>query len=267
MNFFKKIFGKNKKVIEPKSAKNPDNTRLIYLLDVFSQNASDKNYSLVVSEILNGSSYFLYPTTNNGKQEGRGWETIEKGQTLAFTSVFDLDGMKVLGAFTDEKALFNWAKKPTRYVALPTNILEDICKQVGVVRIVINSGQKNMFVLQRNNENFKERVIEKLTPAKIGTPSKPIDRHILGKLIENFKNVSTVERAYQYFQVINNEGSLVLGICMSSVSAESKAALYTAVNNAFEGEKQNSPIDILILTDDDLIEAVSQIENSLFYAK
>jgi hypothetical protein len=39
-------------------------------------------------------------------------------RTLKFTSVYILDGLKVLAAFTDEKALLDWSKHACPYTLL-----------------------------------------------------------------------------------------------------------------------------------------------------
>jgi hypothetical protein len=267
MNFLKKIFGRQKGVPQEKMNKNPDNTRLIFLLNVFSEHGSNENYEQVVQEIQHGNSFFLLPSLNDGKDNSGDWGIIEPGQTLNLTSIYDLDGMKAIAVFTDEKALFNWAQKPTQYVAIPTTVLPDLCVQMGIVKIVINNDQKNMFVLLRNVDNFKTRTIEKATQVKVGYPAKPLSEHIIKKLIENFKNVSTIDSAYQYAQMMNGELSIVLGIRLLSESENSQIALHVAVKNALEGENLEIPVDIMIMTDSDLFEAVKKINNSLIYRR
>jgi hypothetical protein len=266
MNFLKKIFGQ-KKSEKVKADKNPDNTRLIYLLNLYSEHKSSENYKQIVLEVLHGNSYLLLPTVNDEKQDSYGWQVAETEKMLKLTSVRDQDGLKVLGAFSDEKSLFNWAKGSIAYTALETSEITALCQQIGAGRIVINAGQKNMVVLERNRENMQEKVVEKDTEIAIGTPSKPLDNRIIGKLVTNFAKVSTIEEAYQYAQVMNNESSIVLGIRMSSDSDNSKAALFNAVNSAFEGETQEIPVDIMILEKPDFIESVRRIKNALFYSK
>jgi DNA-directed RNA polymerase beta' subunit len=267
MSFLKKLFGKQKPIANENPNKNPDNTHLIYLLNIYGENPSPGNYKQVVLEIMNGNSFLLVPTINDEQDQIQGWQTADAEKTLQLTSVFDQDGLKVLGAFSDEKALLTWAQKPTTYTALKTKAITELCQHIGVGRIVINSGQKNMVVLERNLENLKEITVKKSTEIAIGTPAKPLDRQIIGKLIENFKKVSTIEEAYQYAQVMNNETSIVLGIRMSSVSEDAKTALFNAVTNVLESEKADFFVDIMILDNPDFIKSVRNISNSLFYSK
>lgn len=265
MNFFKKIFGNSTKTIDTQEKKNPENTRLNYLLNIWGQHQSDNNYTAVMDEILNGNSFLLLPSVN--ENETIGWTTSEADKTLNLTSVFNLDGLKVLGAFSDENSLVEWSKKPTQYTALPTKDIIEICKEQGIDRIVINSNQKNMYVLERNRQNIKTTTIEKETKVLVGTPTKPLSKQIIDKLIYNFRKVDTIEEAYQYAQNMNNESSIVLGIKMSTVSENSRAALHNALNNSLSNEQLDIPIDIMILEKQDWLNTVRNIEDSLFYKR
>jgi hypothetical protein len=264
MSFLKNLFGGNKKTID--TDKKPENTNLIYLLNIWGENNSDKNYKAVLDEILNGNGFLMLPSVNeNDKQDE--WTTLEAGKTLNLTFVFDMDGLKVLGAFTDRASLLNWSKKETEYTSMRTQDVVGFCKQHGIDRIVINSDQKNMYVLERNRENISTHTIEKNTEVLIGTPSNPLSAQIINKLIENFKNVDTIEEVYQYAQSTGKEISIVLGIKMSVVSDNSRAALHNALNNALSGEKLEMPLDIMILEKQDWLESVRNIENALFYKR
>jgi hypothetical protein len=68
-------------------------------------------------------------------------------------------------------------------------------------------------------------------------------------------------------QKANNEFSLVIGIVLSIVSDNSRAALNNAINNSLQGEKLETPLDIFVLPTDDWIKTVQNIQNSLFYKK
>jgi type III secretion system (T3SS) SseB-like protein len=267
MSFLKKIFGRQDAPTKGKDDKHPDNTRLIYLLNIYGEHNSEKNYEQVLNEILDGNAYLLLPTINDGKNKSGSWTTNKVGDTLKLTSIHNLDGLKAIAVFSDEKALFDWAKKTTEYTAVPTQVLPDLCRQMGIVSVVINSGQKNMFVVERNLDNFKSRTILKETPVKIGAPSQPLSPQIIKKLAENFKNVSTIEAAYQYAQLMDQEFSIVLGICLSSESDNSKTALHNAISNALEGEVLKTPVDLMVLNNFSLIDSVKNIPNALFYSR
>jgi len=267
MNILKKIFGLQETVPEETKNEDPDNTQLIRLLNIYGEKPTAKNYEKVLREVLDGNGFLLLPTANDSNEQAMGWQTAETNTTLQLTSVFDQDGLKVLGAFSDEQSLLNWAKQPSPYAALKTKAITELCEQIGVGRIVINSGQKNMFVLERSRENLQERTIVKDTEILIGTPAKPLSRDIIGKLVENFKKIDTIEDAYQYAQVINKETSIVLGIRMSVISDNSKAALFNAVNDALKGKTPELPVDVIILNKPDMIQTAKSVENALFYSR
>jgi hypothetical protein len=260
MSFLKKLLGGNKKPVDSQEKKDPENTRLNFLLNIWGENHSNENFKAVMEEILNGNSFLILPSANDEPGSGN-WETAQQRKTLNLTSVYNLDGLKVLGAFSDEKSLLEW----TQYTALKTQDMIDFCKENNIDRIVINSDQKNMFVLERNRENIKTTTIEKETKVLIGTPIKPLSKRLIDKLIANFKKVDTIEEAYQYAQNMNDESSIVLGIKMSVVSDNSRAALHNALNNALTNEKIDMPIDVMILDTQDWLETVRNIQNSLFY--
>ncbi len=267
MNFFKKLFGVSDKTQTINVGnRNPDNTRLTYLLDIYGQHPSNENYKAVLDEITTGNSFLLLPSVNeNGNSNG--WETAQIGTKINLASIFNLDGLKVLGAFSDEVALVKWTNRETQYTAIKTQDLVDFCKQNNVDRIVINSDQKNMFVLERNRENITSRTIQEETKVLVGTPTNPLPQNAIDLLIKNFKKVDTIEEAYQYAQKMNDETSLVLGIKMTVVSDNSRAALHNALNDSLNGVDVGIPIDIMLLEDEGWLNTVRNIENSLFYRR
>lgn len=266
MSFLKKLFGGNKKPNDDLPKKDPENTRLIYLLDNWEKNPSKDNYHAVVDEVLNGNSFLLLPSVND-RESSMGWETIEKGMTLNLTCVFNIDGLKVLAAFSDENALVAWSKTQTQYTALSTKEIVNLCAEQGIDRVVINSDQKNMFVLERNRENITSRKIEEDTKVLVGSPMRPFDKHIIDNLVASFKKVDTIEEAYHYAQTMKGEHSLVLGIKMSVVSDNSRAALYNAINSVLSDKKFDLPVDVMILETDEWLQTVRGIEDSLFYKR
>lgn len=267
MKFLKKLFGgSDYKKSEVKENKNPDNTRLTYLLDIYGQHPSNDNYRAVLEEITNGNSFLLLPSANENANT-TGWQTAEVGTTLNLASVFNLDGLKVLGAFSDEFALVKWTKRETQYTAIKTQDLIDFCKQNNIDRIVINSDQKNMFVLERNRENITSRTIQEETKVLVGTPTNPLPKSAVDLLVKNFSKVDTIEEAYQFAQKMNDEISLVIGIKMTVVSDNSRAALHNALNDSLPGVDVGMPIDIMILEDEGWLNTARNIQNSLIYKR
>jgi hypothetical protein len=266
MNFLNKLFRGGNKKDERLENKRPENTKLNYLLNIWGDNHSNENFNEVLKEILEGNCYLLIPSINDNPGTGD-WTTAEIGTTLKLTSVFNLDGLQVLGAFSDESSMLKWAKKETGYTSLRTQDIIEFCKQHKIDRIVINSGQKNIFVLERNRENIKKTTFEKTTPVQIGTPIKPVGKHIIDKLVLNFKKVDTIQEAYHYAQSLNNEFSLVIGVLLSVVSDNSKAALDNAINNSLQGEKLDIPVDIFVIQTEGWLNKIRNINNSLFYKR
>ena len=266
MNFLKKLFGSSHNKSEIRRDKNPDNTRLTYLLDIYGQHPSNENYRAVLDEITSGNSFLLLPSVNDDGNTN-GWQTAEAETTINLSSIFNLDGLKVLGAFSDETALVKWTNRVTQYTAIKTQDLVDFCKQNNVDRIVINSDQKNMFVLERNRENISSRTITEKTQVLVGTPITPLPQSAIDLLVQNFKRVDSIEEAYQYAQKMNDETSLVLGIKMSVVSDNSRAALQNALNDSLNGIDIGMPIDIMLLGDEGWLGTVRNIEDSLFYKR
>lgn len=260
MNFLKKLFS------SAKTKKEPDNTILLSLLNNYSTEPSNQNYEAVMAELLHGSAFLLIPSVNDDSGTDE-WTTVKKGKTLKLNGIFNLDGLKVLGAFTDEEALLRWAKKPTQYTALGTDTVFDICKDLAVGRVVIDSDSPTMFVLERSRENITTTTIQEETSVKVGTPAKPLNQNLLKKIIDNFKKVDTILEAYQYAQQMNNEISIVLGIRLSVVTENSRLAVQNALTNALENEKLDLPLDVMILETDEWLQTVKKIEKSLFYQK
>jgi len=259
MGLFDKIFSTK--------TKNPDNSRLFELLDIYQkQDGKGDSYKNVVVELMNGNSFLLLPSENNVESAGN-WETTEKNTTLHLTCVYNLDGLKVLGAFTDESALLNWANKPTQYTALPSKTVLELCERELIERIVINSDLPTMFVLERNRENLNSFSIEEDTTVQIGTPTKFLEKKIVQKLIQNFQRIETIDEVYQYGQTRNNEFSLVIGFKLLVDSENAKTAAINAVQNALQGEKINQPIDLFFIEDEGWYQTVKKIEDSFIYKK
>lgn len=268
MNLLKKLFGKQKQADDmPASAapKHPENTKLIYLLDAWGDNPSEDNYRAVMNEIVAGNCFLLLPSVNDGRVSNV-WHTLETGSKLVLSSVFDSDGLKVLGAFSDEPSLWEWCKQPAEYTAMAMRDLVGFCREQGIDRIVINSGRKNSFVLDRERRNITTTVIGEETEVLVGTPARPLPPHVIDRLATSFRQVHTIDEAYQYAQSMKGEMSIVLGIRMSVQSADATAALHHALNDALSDEALELPLDIMLL-DDQWLQTARGIEGALFYKK
>lgn len=261
MELFDKMFGNKSK------SAYPDNSKPFKLLEIYQKQKSiGDSYKNVVLELMNGNSFLLLPSQNDNESSGT-WTTAEKDTILKLTCIYNLDGLKVLGAFTDENSLLAWAKKPTQYTALSSKDVLKLCEEQFVERIVVNSDLPTMFVLERNRANIKTETIQKETTVQIGTPIRPFERRILQKLIDQFKRVETIDEAYQYGQTKNNEFSIVLGFKLLTNSDNAKTATINAVQRALEGEKIGHPLDLFFIEDESWYQTIRNVENSVFYKR
>ncbi|MCB2409116.1 SseB family protein [Hymenobacter lucidus] len=266
MNFLKKLFGREELPPQAPPKQQPDNIQFNQLLDVYSRQPSADSYQAVMQEILTGNSCLLLPSVNKGGAAD-GWQTLEAGSTLTLASVFTVDGLRVLGAFSDAKALLSWAGQETEYTALRTQDVLEFCEQQGIDRVVINSGRPNMFVLERSRENIRETVLEQPTEVLVGKPLHPLPPAVLHKLSANFRRIGIVAEAYQYAQQLNGEMSIVLGVVLLAASDEATAALHHAVNDSLQGESLTMPLDVMVLENEDWLATVRGIEESLFFQR
>ena len=264
MGLFDKFFGTKAKTT---TKTQPDNTRLFKLLEIYQQkNGKGDSYKNVVLELMNGNSYLLLPSENDNEGPAT-WTTTAEDTTLKLTCVYNLDGLKVLAAFTDEASLVTWTKKPVQYTALPSKEILKLCEEQLIERIVINSDLPTMFVLERNRSNIKTDTIKETTTVQVGTPGRPLERRILQKLINQFQRVDTIDEVYQYGLTRNNEFSIVLGIKLLTNSDNAKTAAINAVQTALQGENIDQLLDLFFIEDESWYQTVRGVENSFFYKK
>lgn len=252
--------------MKPENTTTPNNIKLISLLDIFRQkNGAENSYTNVILELLQGNSFLLLPSVNEDNSEG--WKTIEKEQQLKIASIFDMDGMKVLGAFTDDEALLDWSKREMQYTAIPSKDVLDLCEANGIGRIIINSGQPNMFVLERNRDHVKTQTLKQDTQVLLGMPKDPLPEDILEKLRKSFQKTEIINEVYQYGQSIGAEFNIVLGFRLSIYSENSKKASMDAIQNALKDVEISHPLDLYFIEDEGLFKSIKNIEGSLIYSK
>ena len=143
----------------------------------------------------------------------------------------------------------------------------EFCQIHRIDRIVIDSRQPTMFVLERNRENIKTETIQKETQVMVGTPSKLISGSLLNKLKTNFSKVDSIEEAFQYAMVRNNESILIIGFKLSVYSDNSRTACINAIQNSMENEQLELPLELFFLEDENWYNTAKGIENSLMYKK
>lgn len=265
MGLFNKLFGTNKKTESAKQ--HPENSKLVLLLEKYGKNPTQENYKEAFDEIINGNSFLILPSINDENTVKDKWTTIKKGATLQLTSVFDQDGLIVLGAFTSPENLLEWSKKETQYKMLKSKDVIDFCQMEGIDRIVIDSLMSTMFVLERDRENIKTETIKEKTEVTIGTPTHPISGKLLKKFQNNFSKVSVIKEVYQYAMIRNNETILILGFVLDTYTENSKLASIHSVQNSMDGESLDLPLEIFMLDSEGWYSSVNKIQDSLMYKR
>jgi len=126
----------------------PNNTKLIMLLNTWSKEPIFKNYEKVMDELMNGNSFLMLPSQNDDQTEKK-WR-VSQGETLSLTCIFEVDGIKIIGGFTDDEAIVRWAKGHTTYTSIRSQEVLQLCERESIYKIVINSNSPNIFLAQRN---------------------------------------------------------------------------------------------------------------------
>ena len=128
---------------------NPDNKKLLELLNDYSKDNKYDNYKKVVEELTEGNAYLLLPSNKNYGDKYKSWAPVEKGHKIDL-GIYFVDGLKAIAAFSSEEALFTWKKKVTEYISLPSKAIIEICEANGIDRIVVDNKLPTMVVLQRS---------------------------------------------------------------------------------------------------------------------
>lgn len=260
MGLFNKLFPDKSK------PNNPDNSRLLGLLDTYwKENGKGDSYKNVVLELMNGDSFLMFPTKNDFKTYPNNWTTTEKEMTFKMQSLLNVDGLKVLVAFTDEQGLMTWVKKPTEYTAMRAQDILKFARDNDVSRIIINNDLPNMFVVERDKGDVKEHQIKKDTKIQVGTPDRPLNNLITQKLIDNFKKDKTISEVYQYGQTKDGEFSIVLGFKLTTYSDNAKKAAIYSVQDAIQNQTMPTPLDIFFIETEEWYDRVKDIEKALLY--
>jgi len=244
----------------------PDNSKLLILLDLYwKADGKDNTYKNVVLELMNGNSFLILPGQNEFSQLSAGWKTTEEATTMKLSSLYMLDGLKVLAAFTDENALLDWSRKPCAYTSMRSQDVLKLCEANGIARIVINNNTHNMFVLEKKRGNTQEYTIPADSEVKIGVPRTPLDRRLLDKLIVRFRGLNNIKRVYHYGQTKGKEFSIVLGFELEKNSENGKKAVIDMVSEAIEDEKLPHPLDVFFIETEESKGPIAAIEGSLIY--
>ena len=133
--------------------KDADNNKLNPLLNDWGKGPSGKNFERVMDELVNGNSYLILPTVENKHQVSFQW-TASANEKLGLTCIFEVDGVKILGAFTDNDTISNWAKGPHPCIMMKTKDVLKLCEMNNIYKIVINSDSPNIFLAERSRKHL-----------------------------------------------------------------------------------------------------------------
>lgn len=261
MSIFNRLF-------HNKPSDNPDNSKLLELIHYCQkEKGAGDTYKNVVRELIHGNSFLMFPTKNESHTPSESWAKTEKRTKINMTSLVNLDGLKVLGAFTDEQSLFNWKKESCQYTAMRSQDVLKFCEENGVSRVVINSGADNMFVLEHAGGNVNEYEIPKDSKILVGVPARPPDPIIMEKLMEGFRKLNAIEEVYLYGQTRDGEFSLILAFRLEPLSEDARKAIINVVRTAVGNHILDRPLDILFIDRAELHNMIKGISNSMIYMK
>jgi hypothetical protein len=128
--------------------KSPENNKLISLLNIWSQNRLHNDYELVMHELMEGNSRLLLPSINKEPINYR-WQVTKGNTKLKLTCIYEVDGIKSIGVFSDEDSLYRWAKQQQTYTFMRSQDVLKLCEANDIYYMVINSDSPNIFVAQR----------------------------------------------------------------------------------------------------------------------
>jgi hypothetical protein len=267
MNLFKKLFGTTEKKETPQESNfTPDNTRLLALIKAYHQNTAQANYAAVMEELYGDTAFLLVPTNGKSGATQNNWETLKEGATIEFKSVFNLEGLLVFGVFTSEETLSKWINEVTTFMAIPSKTVLEIAEEQSFGRIVIDSDQSTMFVLERDVHNQKREVITEDTSILVWMPQNPISGSHQKQFQEAFAKVDSIQEVYHFGITKNNEQIFLLVIVLHPITENSILATQASINDGMKGHELEFPLEITYVEEGDyLLETARQFD--LFYKK
>lgn len=244
MNFFNKLFGKK----EPEFT--PDNSVLLQLIQAYHQNETPENYKKVIEELYGSRAFLVVPTGKNQEYSNE-WKKSKGGDVIDFATVYNMDGLLVLGVFTSEATLSRWITEEMGYIGLPSKTVMEIAQQHNFGRVVIDSDQETMFVLERNVSNTNEITIEEDTEVLIWYPKQPISGDHKKQLCSAFAKVSSIKEVYHFGMTRNDEAILILAFLLDEVNDNSRLAVLSAMNDGMNGFSTEFPIEMMYVKEGD----------------
>lgn len=191
-----------------------DNSKLIELINKMKEEQTMETQNNVISEVLR--SKFMCPVILEGAPKGGGKIEVTKDTKMQFSIVKTKDGKNFLIAFTSDGEVHKWQKDKVQQSIIYT--FEDFA--------MIISGNDSLegFVIDPMGANIvftksmikeikasvtKESTLEKDTPVEVGIP-KDYPEELIAKLIDVFRNMSDVKKAYLLMMTKEEEPSYLL---------------------------------------------------------
>jgi len=227
---------------------------------------NSQGYNQIVQKLIDGEYVLFLPTQNDGKADNQ-WKTLAQGSELKLKSVFNLDGLKVLAAFSSELALSEWSQNPSTFSAMSSDDLLSLCESNGIDRIVIDSKLPTMFVLERSRNGVQTDTVQQATTVSIRPISQAINVRFIQALSKHAHAVTSIDEIYQFEMERNDEEILTLGFKLNVYSDNSRQACIHAIQNSLEGDKFHLPLELFFLDDQNWYGAVSKIPGSLLWRR
>jgi hypothetical protein len=223
---------------------------LLALIAQYHKDSSSDTYAKVIEELYGEDAYLIVPTADANSKSNE-WKTLEKGETVNFTTVFDIDGLLAFGVFTSEEALSKWTTKETPFMAMPAKSVLEISEQQSFGRVVIDSDQPTMFVLERNRENFNAQEIKEDTEVLVGSPIKPIDGAHKAQLQNAFRKNTNIDEVFHFAMQRKEESILILAIVLEQFSENARVAVMNNVNDGMQSVDFNQTLEIMYISKND----------------
>jgi len=250
MNLFKKLFGaKEEKATTPEF--HPDNSRLLDLITAFTKDNSSENYNAVLAELYGETAFLVVPTTEKSSNPQQGWTTLKQGETIEFKTVFNVDGLMVFGVFTSDITLSKWIDEKTNFMSMPAKAVMEIAQEQGFGRIVIDSDQDTMFVLERDVTNQKQEILTEDTEILVWAPMNPISGAHREQFQKAFAKVESIKKVFHFGMTKNKEQVLILAVVLNPKSENSILASRASINDGMEGYQLDLPLEIMYLDEED----------------
>ena len=128
-----------------------DNSKLYSLIEEWLKaNGKGKTYENVVLELLNGKACLFVQTHCEQVSETKSYVSGENDKLKM--GIYEIDGKKYFGAFTELDLLEKWLKVRGSYAQISSKALLEMADKTEVDGIIINSSYGNMFVIFRNTD-------------------------------------------------------------------------------------------------------------------